>query len=309
MDTKKYRLLTRADFDGVVTGVLLKELDMISEVIFVHPKDMQDGKIEVTDSDITSNLPYVEGAYLCFDHHASEITRVGKRDNLIIDPNAPSAAHVVYKYYGGKQKFPTISDELLKAVDQADSAQYTEEDILAPTGWTQLNFLMDPRTGLESFKAHSSSHEDFMRDLIVYCQSPSIDEILDLPEVRERLETYIENHEWAEMQIKRCATVQGKLVVIDLRNEKVIYPCNRFMVYALYPETNISLTVQKRKDNGKIELAGGKSILDRSSQTNIGELMLEFGGGGHNAAGTCQVDEDKADEVLETLVKRITADG
>jgi len=309
VDTKKYRLLTRADFDGVVTGVLLKELDMIGEVVFVHPKDMQDGKIEVSDDDITSNIPYVAGAYLCFDHHASEITRVGEHDNLIIDPKAPSAAHVVYKHFGGKEKFPAISDELLKAVDQADSAQYTEEDILAPTGWTQLNFLMDPRTGLESFKHHSTTHEDFMRDLIVYCQSPSIDEILELPEVRERLETYIENHEWAEMQIKRCATVKDKLVVIDLRKEEIIYPCNRFMVYALYPETNISLTIQKRKDNGNIELAAGKSILDRSSQTNIGELMLEFGGGGHNAAGTCQVDENKADDVLETLVKRITADG
>ena len=309
VDNKKYRLLTRADFDGVVTGVLLKELDMIDEVVFVHPKDMQDGKVTVSKDDITTNLPYVEGVHLCFDHHASEIKRVGEHDNLIIDPKAPSAAYVVYNHFGGKAKFPNISDELMKAVHQADSAQYSEEDILAPTGWTQLNFLMDPRTGLETFKAHSSSHEDFMRDLIVYCQSPSIDEIFDLPEVRERLETYIENHEWAEMQIKRCATVSGKLVVLDLRNEEKIYPCNRFMVYALYPEANISLTVQKRQDNGNIEFAGGKSILDRSSKTNIGELMLEFGGGGHDAAGTCQVDEGKADNVLETLVKRITADG
>jgi len=278
VETKKYRLLTRADFDGVVTGVLLKELDMISDVVFVHPKEMQDGDISVSDGDITTNLPYVEGVHLCFDHHASELTRVGEHDNLILDVKAPSAASVVYNYFGGKEKFPNISDELLEAVNQADSAQYTEEDILAPTGWTQLNFLMDPRTGLDRIKDHIASHDDFMRDLIVFCQSPSINEIMELPEVRERLETYIENHEWAEMQIRRCAKLEKNLVVLDLRNEETIYPCNRFMVYALYPAANISVTVQKSHNSGIVELATGKSILDRSSKSNIGDLMLEFGG-------------------------------
>ncbi|MCW9035031.1 MAG: exopolyphosphatase [Alphaproteobacteria bacterium] len=309
MDNKKYRLLTRADFDGVVTGVLLKELDMISDVEFVHPKDMQDGKVSVSNSDITSNLPFVDGVHLCFDHHASELTRVGEHKNLILDTEAPSAAHVVYKYFGGKEKFPNISNELLDAVNQADAAQYSEEDILAPTGWTQLNFLMDPRTGLDRIKDHNTSHDDFMRDLIVFCQNPSIDEIMDLPGVRERLETYIENHEHAEMQIRRCAKVEKNLVVVDLRNEDILYPCNRFMVYALFPEANISITVQKRATGDKIELAAGKSILDRSSKSNIGEMMLELGGGGHNAAGTCQVSEADADETLAKLVARITADG
>lgn len=151
MTANKYRLITRADFDGVVSGGLLMELDMIDEIIFVEPKDMQDGKITVTSNDITTNLPYVEGVHLCFDHHLSETTRVGDKENLIIDPNKPSAARVVYEHFGGKEKFPSIPDELMAAVDQADSADYTEEDIFAPGPWTLLNFILDPRTGLSGF--------------------------------------------------------------------------------------------------------------------------------------------------------------
>jgi nanoRNase/pAp phosphatase (c-di-AMP/oligoRNAs hydrolase) len=308
-EVAKYRLVTRSDFDGLVCAVLLKDLGILDEIKFVHPKDMQDGKIEITGRDITTNLPYVEGAHLVFDHHLSETMRVGEKANHIIDPNAPSAARVVYDYYGGKERFPTISDEMMAAVDQADSAQYQREDILNPTGWTLLNFIMDARTGLGRFREFRVSNYQLMMDLIDYCRSHSIEQILDLPDVKERVELYTQHAELFVDQLKRCATVRGNVVVLDLRREETIYAGNRFMIYALFPDTNVSIHVLWGLKQQNTVLACGKSILDRSSKTDIGPLMLQYGGGGHQAAGTCQVDNDRAEEVLEAIVARMRADG
>jgi len=308
-DAAKYRLVTRSDFDGLVCAVLLKELGILDEIKFVHPKDMQDGKIEITDRDITTNLPYVDGAHLVFDHHLSETMRVGEKPNYIIDPKAPSAARVVYDYYGGKERFPTISDEMMAAVDQADSAQYQREDILNPTGWTLLNFIMDARTGLGRFREFRVSNYQLMMDLIDYCRSHSIEQILDLPDVKERVDLYTQHAELFVDQLKRCATVRGNVVVLDLRKEDTIYAGNRFMIYALFPDTNVSIHVLWGLKQQNTVLACGKSILNRSSRTDIGPLMLQYGGGGHQAAGTCQVDNDRAEEVLEEVVARMRADG
>ncbi|PWC88986.1 exopolyphosphatase [Azospirillum sp. TSO5] len=308
-DAAKYRLVTRSDFDGLVCAVLLKELGILDEIKFVHPKDMQDGKVEITGRDITTNLPYVEGAHLVFDHHLSETMRVGEKPNHIIDPKAPSAARVVYDYYGGKERFPTISDEMMLAVDQADSAQYQRDDVLNPTGWTLLNFIMDARTGLGRFREFRVSNYQLMMDLIDYCRSHSIAQILELPDVKERVELYTQHAELFVDQLKRCATVRGNVVVLDLRKEETIYAGNRFMIYALFPDTNVSIHVLWGLKQQNTVLACGKSILNRSSKTDIGPLMLQYGGGGHQAAGTCQVDNDRAEEVLEAIVARMRADG
>src|SRR6185436_18521390 len=190
MSTDKYRLVTRSDFDGLVCAVLLKELDLVEDIKFVHPKDMQDGKVPISDRDITTNLPYVPGVHLAFDHHQSEVSRVGKQENHIIDPDAPSAARVVYDHYGGKERFPTISDELMEAVDQADSAEYSEEEILNPKGWVLLNFLMDARTGLGRFRDFRISNYQLMMQLIDACRHHTVEEILELPDVRERVDMY-----------------------------------------------------------------------------------------------------------------------
>ncbi|MBT4935039.1 MAG: exopolyphosphatase [Rhodospirillaceae bacterium] len=310
MSDKKYRLITRADFDGVVSGGLLIELEMIDDILFVEPKDMQDGKIAVTENDITTNLPYVEGVYLCFDHHLSETIRVGEKENLIIDPDKPSAARVVYEHFGGQEKFPGISTELMDAVDKADSADYTEEDILAPGPWTLLNFMLDPRTGLSKFAEFSISNEQLMKDMMQYCRHHPIEEILKIPDVEERLHIYEYNEEFAELQIRRCASVYSKLVVVDLRKEEILFPGNRFTVYAAFPACNISIQVLPHADDQSLTvLATGKSILNRSSKTNVGALMLEYGGGGHNAAGTCRVPNEDVERVLGELVERIKADG
>jgi nanoRNase/pAp phosphatase (c-di-AMP/oligoRNAs hydrolase) len=305
-----HRLITRSDFDGLVCAVLLKHLNLIEEIQFVHPKDMQDRVIQVTENDITTNLPYIEKVHLCFDHHLSETIRNrGERDNHIIDPDAPSAARVVWNYYGGNDIFPVEWDEMMEAVDRADSAHFSISQVLNPERWDLLNFLMDARTGLGRFRDFRISNYALMMDLIDYCKNHNIDEIIQLPDVMERVDLYNEQRSPFKEQLKRCAKVYDNLVVLDLRNEEVIHAGNRFMIYAIYPKCNISIHVLWGRDKVNTVLATGKSIFNRGSKTNVGRLMLKYGGGGHQAAGTCQVDNMQADNVLHELIQIITADG
>ncbi len=307
MSNAKYRLVTRSDFDGLVCAVLLKHLDIIQDIKFVHPKDMQDGKIDITTRDITTNLPYVSQAYLAFDHHLSETIRnKGDNPNHIIDANAPSAARVVWQHFGGDDTFPQGWNEMMDAVDKGDSAQYNEEEILNPKRWELLNFLMDARTGLGRFREFRISNYNLMMDLIDYCKTDSIDQILEVPDVKERVELYFSHEAECKKQIMRCSTVHDNLVVLDLRNEETIYAGNRFIIYALFPRCNVSIHQLWGLKKQNTVFATGKSIIDRSCQTNVGELMLEYGGGGHHAAGTCQIPNEEADSVLQSLIDRIT---
>lgn len=309
MSQDKFRLVTRSDFDGLVCAVLLNELNLIDDIKFVHPKDMQDGKIDITGRDITTNLPYVAAAHMAFDHHESETIRnTGERPNHIISASAPSAARVVYDYYGGAKAFPSITEEMMDAVDKADSAQFSRDEVLNPSGWVMLNYLMDSRTGLGRFRDFRISNYQLMMDLIKYCRDHGINDILALPDVVERIDIYNAHAYKAREQLLRCSTVHNNLVVLDLREEETIWATNRFMIYALFPQCNISIHVLWGVQKQNTVFATGKSILDRSSKTHVGELMLQYGGGGHNAAGTCQVDNDQAAVVLQTLIKRINAD-
>jgi nanoRNase/pAp phosphatase (c-di-AMP/oligoRNAs hydrolase) len=309
MSDQKFRLITRSDFDGLVCAVLLKELDLIDEILFVHPKDMQDGRITVTSRDISTNLPYVEGIHLAFDHHLSETLRTGTHENHIISATAPSAARVVWDYYGGSAAFPRVTDEMMAAVDKADSAAFTPEEILDPGGWVLLSYLMDARTGLGRFREFRVSNYQLMIDLIDYCRTHGIDDILGLPDVRERVDLYFEHDPQAKQQIRRCTKIQGRVAVLDLRNETTIYATNRFMIYALFPKIAVSVHVLWGRERQNTVLAVGKSIIDRSSKANIGAICLEYGGGGHEAAGTCQIANDRAEQVLTALVGKLDAAG
>lgn len=309
MSNDKYRLITRSDFDGLVCAVLLKHLDMVDEIKFVHPKDMQDGKIEVSNKDISTNLPYVPGIHLAFDHHLSETLRNKKVDNHIIAPKAPSAARVVWDYYGGLEAFPSQWIEMMEACDRGDSAQFNKEQVLNPEGWDLLNFLMDARTGLGRFREFRISNYNLMMDLIDCCRNHSIEEIMQLPDVVERIELYHEQNTLFKAQLERCSTVYENLVVLDLRGEDIIHAGNRFVIYALFPQCNISIHIMWGFQKQNTVFATGKSIFDRSSNTNVGELMLKYGGGGHQAAGTCQVDHDKAVATLAELIEQINQDG
>ena len=306
----RYRLVTRSDFDGLVCAALLKELDMLDDIKFVHPKDMQDGKVEITERDITTNLPYVPSAYLSFDHHASEAERVDEaKPNHVILPDADSAARVVYDYFGGAERFPRISEEMMVAVDKADAAKFSQDEILDPHGWILLSFLMDPRTGLGRFRDFRISNYDLMMQLIDECIVKSIDEILETPDVAERVCLYRGHAQAAVRQLQACSEVNDNLIVLDLRDQTVIHPTNRFMVYALYPDTNISMHVLWGLKQQNTVFATGKSIVNRTSRTNVGKLMLEYGGGGHEAAGTCQIANPDAPRVRDELIARITSDG
>ncbi len=307
---QRFRLVTRSDFDGLVCAALLKHLDILDDVKFVHPKDVQDGLVPLAKCDITTNLPYQPDVHLAFDHHASEAERVGDpADNHVIDPDAMSAARVVYDHFGGAEAFPTISDDLMAAVDKADSARFSLEEVRHPDGWELLNFLMDPRTGLGRFREFRISNYQLMMQLIDECTVLTVQEILATPDVAERVELYRAHAERAEAQLRRCATVHGDLVVLDLRDEAVIHPTNRFTLYALFPECTMSIHVLWGLKQQNTVFATGKSILRRTSRTDVGSLMLAYGGGGHDAAGTCQIANEDAVRVLGELVARIGADG
>ena len=302
------RLVTRSDFDGLVCAMMLKELKLIEEIKFVHPKDIQDGKIELFDTDITTNLPYDPRVSIAFDHHESEVDRLKATETggkLIIDPNARSAARVVYDYYGGKKTFPTISEDLMDAVDKGDSADFTLDEILNPKGWVLLHYLMDPRTGLGRFHQFRISNYDLMMELIDYCRQHTVDEIMELPDIKERTELYFEQAQLFKDQLQRLAKLHGKVVVLDLRNEEIIHAGNRFMIYALYPDAQISIHVAWGFQKQNTAVMIGKSILNKASEADIGQLCLRYGGGGHRNAGTCQLDNDKVDAILPEIIEAL----
>lgn len=304
--SETYTLYTRSNFDGLVCAALLKEIGLIDDVKFVHPKDVQDGKIQLTGNDITASLPYSSGVYMAFDHHSSEAVRTKDvKDNYIIEPAAPSSARIIYEYFGGEDKFSSHLYDLMDAVDKADCTNFSKEDVLNPEGWVFLNYLMDPRTGLGRFRHFNISNYNLMMKLVDLCSQKSITEIMEDPDIRERVDLYNKEQEQFKEQIQKCTRVEGNIAILDVRNEEVIHVGNRFMVYALFPECNISIHIFNGKQNQNTVFAVGKSIVNRSCPIDVGAMMYEYAGGGHMNAGTCQVDNDKADEALNSIIAKI----
>lgn len=302
------RLLTRSDFDGLACGALLKELGMVDDLKFVHPKDIQDGLVEVSKNDILANIPFVPGCGLWFDHHSSESERLGADVNFEGESRiTDSAARVIYDYYGGKERMPHF-EEMVKYVDKVDAAKLTREEILNPTGWVLLGFIMDPRTGLGRFRDFRISNYQLMEQLMDSCRTQNIDEILENPDVKERAEMYFEQDAKFREMVSAHTTVHGNAIVTDLRGVETIYTGNRFLIYSLYPEQNISLWVVDGRGKLNCPIAVGHSVINRTSKTDVGALMLKYGGGGHHQVGTCQVAYEDADAVLAEMIKQINAD-
>ncbi len=298
------RLLTRSDFDGIACAVLLKEIGLMDEMVYAHPKDLQDGKVEVTENDILANVPYVKGCGLWFDHHSSEQERLALMGMFEgCSKRAPSAARVIADYYGDPRfvKF----EEMLTYVDKVDSADLTEDEIMNPTGWVLLGFICDPRTGLGYHKDYRISNLALMQDLLGYLGNMSIDTILALPDVQERVTRYFENDKVFREFLKEATVQDGPVAITDARGVADIPPGNRFLVYSMFPETNISIRLIDGRGKEFVAISVGYSVLNRTSNVDVGSLMLKYGGGGHRAVGTCQVPYDQADQVLKELVSTI----
>ena len=306
------RLITRSDFDGLVCAILLEEQEIVSDYLFVHPKDVQDGNVPVTKNDVLANVPYVPGCGLWFDHHASELARVklaGFEHTGAIVEDAPSCAQVIWDYYGGAKSFKKLLIPILKAVNRSDSAGFLEQEILFAEGWVLLSFIMNPRAGLGLYSDYSISNYQLMRDLIQYCKTMSIDEILALPDVEERAIRYNEHQAPYKNMLRRCSRVERNVVITNLLNEKIIYCGNRFIIFASHPDQNIELRIFKGKNQENVVLSCGHSIFNQTSKTDIGKLLGKYGGGGHRQVGSCQASFNDWERFSEEIVAQMVSDG
>ncbi|MBU0993908.1 MAG: exopolyphosphatase [Proteobacteria bacterium] len=301
------RLITRSDFDGLVCAVFLKEMKLIDSFLFVNPKDVQDGKIDVSENDVLTNIPYAKGCGLWFDHHESEDSRLGiERLNFNGECRPElSTAQIIWNYYGGEKTFGSAFLPLLDAVNRSDSGDLTQEEILNPKDFILLSFLMDPRSGLGRFHDYRISNYQFMEEMIEYCRTMTIQEILQIPNVLERTKRYFEHQPLFMDMLKRVCKIKGNVIITDLLNEETIHVGNRFLVFALYPEQNIEVRIMPVKGIPKVAINCGHSIINRTCDTNIGKLMLSFGGGGHTTVGSCQIGIGEYQNVLEQIVENI----
>ena len=299
------RLLTRSDYDGLVCGALLKHLKIIDTWTFVHPKDMQDGKVPVTSDDVLANIPYAEGCGMWFDHHATEYERIGK--DLLVPGEcrlAPSAARVIYEYYNGEEEMPHFAS-LVESCDRVDSGNLTADEILTPTGGVLLGFIMDPRTGLGRFRNFTISNYELMVRLLDACSTMTVEEILEMPDVKERADLYLEQSAMFKDMVMERTKIFGNVIVSDLRGVETIFAGNRFMVYSLFPQCNVSLWIVDGRAKLNVPVAIGYSILNRSCKAHIGRICFRYGGGGHQQVGTCQVPYEDADRVINEIVETL----
>jgi nanoRNase/pAp phosphatase (c-di-AMP/oligoRNAs hydrolase) len=305
------RLVTRSDFDGSVCTAILEDLGLVDDILYVHPKDMQDNKIEVNENDILANVPFVEGCGLWFDHHSSERARLqldGKFKGA--SKNSPSAAQVVYDYYKQFNAYAAKLkkfEALVEIAGKADSAKYAKQDIVQPKGWIMLAFIADPRTGLGYKHNFTVSNFELMKKLPQLLCTKSIEEILNLPDFQERVKLYQEENARYEKLIKKSAVIKGNAIVIDLRGCEAIPAGNRFLEYVLYPEQNISLRIVDGKKKEFAMISVGHSIINRTSTIDVGALTLNYGGGGHKRVGTCQVSYEEVDQVVAEMLDMINA--
>ena len=298
-------LITRLDFDGLVCGALLLEEKIIDRYTFAHPKDIQDGLVPVTKNDILANVPYVPGCGMWFDHHASEFERNELENKYDGESRqSPSCARIIYDYYGGRKAFPQF-EEIMQAVDKVDSGNLTRDEILNPSGWILIGFLMDPRTGLGRFRDLTTNNYQLMEKLLDCCRTMTTQEILALPDIKERITLYNEQTELFKEMIAKHTRIERDVIITDLRGVELIYTGNRFLIYSLYPEQNISAWIVSGRGGLGCSVAVGHSILNRTSKVNVGSLMLKYGGGGHPMVGTCQFKDEEISEKLPKVLDEL----
>lgn len=295
------RLVTRADLDGLTSAVLLQEVMPIESVEFAHPKDVQDGKYAISENDVIANLPYDSRAKLWFDHHLSQA------DDEATDRTfegrfalAPSAARVIADHFQSP-KFDRFA-ELLEATDKLDSAQLDRDDIVDPKGWVLVGYTLDPRSGLGAFK-------EYFRHLMALAQTKTVAEILEDPEVKAHVSRLKRETEDFKRHLVDSSRLDGNVVVTDVRGNRSAPSGNRFLIYDLFPAANVSVRVAGGHDGKYVSIQVGRSILNRTNRTNVGILMAEYGGGGHEGAGTCQPATADADRVLGEIIETLKRNG
>ena len=305
------RLLTRSDFDGSVCAAILEELGLVDDILYVHPKDMQDNKIEVTANDVLANVPFVKGCGLWFDHHSSEHERLQMEGQFEgASQKSPSTAQVIYDYYKGDARYSDKLKkfkELVRIAGKADSAEFTNEDILHPQGWVMLSFIADPRTGLGYKRNFRISNFELMKQLPHLLRTKTSEDIIKLSDFQERVKVYQEENEKYKQLIRESARLEGDAIIIDLRNCREIPVGNRFLEYVLYPDQNISIRIVNGKNRAVAMISVGRSIINRTSQIDVGALTLKYGGGGHQTVGTCQIPQQDVDRVVDEMLDIINA--
>lgn len=306
------RLVTRSDFDGSVCAALLQELGLADDLLYIHPKDLQDNRIKVTGNDIIANAPYAEGCSLWFDHHSSEHERLNLKGKFKgASQLLPSAAQVIYEYYLGNQAYAgklKKFESLVKIAGIVDSARFSEDDILNPQGWVLLAFIADPRTGLGYKRTFRISNLALMKRLPGLLRSNTAEEILALPDFRERVQVYHEETSKYKRLLSQHTRIEGDAIIIDFRGINGIPVGNRFMEYVLYPQQNISIRIFNAKIKEFAMITIGHSILNRTSTVDVGSLALKYGGGGHRQVGSCQVKNDDADKSVGEMLQVINAE-
>lgn len=299
------RLITRSDFDGLACGALLLEAGVVDSWKFAHPKDLQDGLVEVNENDCLANVPFVPGCGLWFDHHSSEHERLELSGRFKGESRqAPSCARIIFDYYGGAERFPQFG-EMMEAVDKVDSGNLTIDEVLNPQGWILVGFLMDPRTGLGRWRQFKCPNYLLMEELMKACRTMTTAEILAIPDVVERVEVYNEQTEKFKEMVKAHTRVEGNVIISDLRGVDPIYTGNRFLIYSLYPEQNISAWIVSGKGGEGCSAAVGYSILNRTCTLDVGSLMLKYNGGGHKQVGTCQFSSKDMDTELPKMLAEL----
>ncbi len=304
------RLITRSDFDGLVCAVLLQEVEQIDSVEFVHPKDVQDGKVAVGRDDILTNLPYQPGVGLWFDHHSSEVARneetVSYRGRFEI---APSAARVVANHYG-PEKLGKYA-KLLESVDKSDAAQLTMDEVLRPDGWILLSYVMDPRTVLACHRDYAVINRDLMTKMIdLIAKHPDHpDVVLADPDVKRRTDRYFAQEKEFEAYMRAHSRLDGNAIITDIRGAGEPLAGNRFFIYTMFPEANIQVRIFDGRKGEFVVCAVGHSIFNRTCNTSVGELMSRYAGGGHRGAGTCIVPLDRAADVIDEILTELQANG
>jgi oligoribonuclease NrnB/cAMP/cGMP phosphodiesterase (DHH superfamily) len=294
------RLITRADLDGLTSAILLQEVEPIEEVDFAHPKDVQDGRVALTANDILANLPYDERAALWFDHHLSQSDAAWNpqmRGNFEV---APSAARVIADHYKS-EKFGRFAD-LMEATDRLDAAQLTREDIVDPQGWILVGYTLDPRSGLGAFK-------EYFRHLMKLAKQQKVEQILQDPEVRKHVDRLKAEEPAFREHLKATSRQDGNVVITDVRGLKNLPSGNRFLIYELFPTANVSVRVADGRNNAFVSIQVGHNILKRDCKTSVGDMLAEYGGGGHIGAGTCQPAPADADRVIGEILETLKRNG